>query len=42
MDAIIMDGNGHRMGAVGCITNVRNPIKVARMVMDKVVTLLTQ
>lgn len=36
MDASIMDGSTMATGAVACITNVSNPILVARAVMDKV------
>lgn len=35
MDAIIMDGNSLRSGAVAAIRHVRNPIRVARKLMEK-------
>ncbi len=35
MDAAIMDGSTLRAGAVACIRNVKNPISVARKVMEK-------
>lgn len=35
MDALIMDGKNMDAGAVGAIKNVPNPIKVARLVMEK-------
>ena len=35
MDALIMSGDGLKAGAVGVIQNVRNPVKVARLVMEK-------
>lgn len=35
MDASIMDGRSLRAGAVGFVKNVKNPIKLARLVMDK-------
>ncbi|RAL47244.1 hypothetical protein DM860_013209 [Cuscuta australis] len=35
MEASIMDGNGRRCGAVSGITTVKNPISLARLVMDK-------
>ncbi|CAL4186750.1 unnamed protein product, partial [Meganyctiphanes norvegica] len=35
LDAIIMDGHTLKVGAVAAIKNVRNPVKVARLVMDK-------
>jgi beta-aspartyl-peptidase (threonine type) len=35
MDASIMDGNTHLAGAVALIQNVKNPIKLARLVMEK-------
>ena len=34
LDACIMDGVGHRGGAVAFLQNIRNPISVARKVMD--------
>ena len=34
MDAAIMEGSGLHAGAVACIRGVRNPISVARQVMD--------
>ena len=34
MDAGIMDGSKRISGAVGCIKNVKNPISVARKVME--------
>jgi L-asparaginase / beta-aspartyl-peptidase len=35
LDASIMDGNGLKAGAVGSIQTVKNPIKLARTVMEK-------
>lgn len=35
LDAIIMDGTTMKAGAVGAIRNIKNPIKVARLVMEK-------
>ncbi|RLG65279.1 asparaginase [archaeon] len=35
MDAAIMDGSTLKAGAVACIKNVKNPISVARKVMEK-------
>ncbi|PSR99807.1 Isoaspartyl peptidase/L-asparaginase 2 subunit beta like [Actinidia chinensis var. chinensis] len=35
MEASIMDGDGRRCGAVSGITTVKNPISLARLVMDK-------
>jgi beta-aspartyl-peptidase (threonine type) len=34
MDAALMDGRGLRLGAVGAISGVRNPIDLARRVLD--------
>jgi beta-aspartyl-peptidase (threonine type) len=34
LDASIMDGNTHKAGAVGAVEHVRNPISLARLVMD--------
>jgi L-asparaginase / beta-aspartyl-peptidase len=35
LDAAIMDGNGPRAGAVAAVLHVKNPIELARLVMDK-------
>jgi L-asparaginase / beta-aspartyl-peptidase len=35
LDAAIMDGNGPRAGAVAAVRHVKNPIDLARLVMDK-------
>ncbi len=35
LDASIMDGAGHGCGAVAGVTTVRNPIRLARLVMDR-------
>ncbi|PWA65034.1 peptidase T2, asparaginase 2, nucleophile aminohydrolase [Artemisia annua] len=35
MEASIMDGSGRRCGAVSGLTTVKNPISLARLVMDK-------
>lgn len=35
LDAAIMDGNGPRAGAVAGVLHVKNPIDLARLVMDK-------
>jgi beta-aspartyl-peptidase (threonine type) len=35
LDASIMDGATQRAGAVGCVTTVKNPIRLARTVMEK-------
>ena len=35
MDAVVMDGKTLRAGAVGAVQNVRNPVSLARLVMDK-------
>jgi beta-aspartyl-peptidase (threonine type) len=35
MDASIMDGKSLRAGAVGFVKNVKNPIRLARLVMEK-------
>lgn len=35
MEASIMDGNGRRCGAVSGVTTVKNPVSLARLVMDK-------
>ena len=34
LDACIMDGRHHRAGAVACLQSIRNPISVARKVME--------
>ncbi|HEY6923676.1 MAG TPA: isoaspartyl peptidase/L-asparaginase [Steroidobacteraceae bacterium] len=35
LDAAIMDGREQRAGAVACVRNIRNPIELARRVMEK-------
>jgi L-asparaginase / beta-aspartyl-peptidase len=35
LDAAIMDGNGPRAGAVAAVRHVKNPIELARLVMEK-------
>jgi beta-aspartyl-peptidase (threonine type) len=35
MDAAIMDGKGISAGAVGMVQNTRNPVKLARLVMER-------
>lgn len=35
MEASIMDGSGRRCGAVSGVTTVKNPISLARLVMEK-------
>src|SRR5689334_11892800 len=35
LDAAIMDGAGHRAGAVAALTGIRTPISVARRIMEK-------
>jgi N4-(beta-N-acetylglucosaminyl)-L-asparaginase len=35
LDAAIMDGRGHRAGAVAALERIKNPISVARKVMDE-------
>ena len=36
MDAVIMDGQSLRTGAVASVHNIANPVSLARLVMDKV------
>jgi beta-aspartyl-peptidase (threonine type) len=35
MDALIMDGKTHNSGAVAAVKNIKNPIKLARLVMER-------
>ncbi|XP_038073286.1 isoaspartyl peptidase/L-asparaginase-like [Patiria miniata] len=35
MDAIIMEGADLRTGSVGCVQNIKNPVSLARLVMEK-------
>ncbi|CAH9119504.1 unnamed protein product [Cuscuta europaea] len=35
MEASIMDGNGRRCGAVSGLTRVKNPVSLARLVVEK-------
>jgi isoaspartyl peptidase/L-asparaginase-like protein (Ntn-hydrolase superfamily) len=41
MDASVMDGATLNGGGVACIRNVANPVKVARLVMEKVLVFIT-
>ena len=36
LDAMIMDGKALRVGAVAAVQNIANPVKLARLVLDKV------
>ena len=36
MDAVIMEGSRLSAGGVACVQNIANPVKLARMVMEKV------
>lgn len=36
LDAIIVDGRTLASGAVSCVTNIANPVSLARAVMEKV------
>ena len=38
MDAVIMEGKNLNAGAVACVQNIPNPIKLARKVMEKVIS----
>jgi beta-aspartyl-peptidase (threonine type) len=35
LDALMMDGNTLRAGGVGCVEHIRNPIRVARLVLEQ-------
>src|SRR4026208_2459346 len=35
MDASIMDGRTHNAGAIAFVRNVKNPVKLARLVMER-------
>lgn len=35
LDAIIMEGSELRTGSVACVQNIKNPVKLARLVMEK-------
>lgn len=35
MDSVIMDGQHLALGAVACVQNIKNPVCLARMVMEK-------
>jgi isoaspartyl peptidase/L-asparaginase-like protein (Ntn-hydrolase superfamily) len=34
LDAAVMEGTGHRAGAIACVTGVRNPVRAARAVLE--------
>ena len=36
MDAVVMEGRDLRAGAVACIKNISHPVKLAKLVMEKV------
>ena len=36
MDAVIMEGKSLSAGGVACVQNIPNPVRLARMVMEKV------
>ena len=36
MDSVIMDGRELRCGSVACVQNIKNPVSLARAVMEKV------
>ena len=36
MDAVIMEGKSLSAGAIACVQNISNPVRLARMVMEKV------
>ncbi|MGI8555324.1 MAG: isoaspartyl peptidase/L-asparaginase family protein, partial [Pyrinomonadaceae bacterium] len=40
LDASIMDGANLKAGAVACVKNVKNPVKLARLVMEKTAHIL--
>jgi len=39
MDSVIMEGKDLRTGAVACVQNIKNPVSLARAVMEKVSTI---
>ena len=41
LDAIIMDGRTLASGAVSSVKNIANPVSLARAVMEKVLSLIT-
>ena len=36
LDSVIMEGKELRSGAVCCVKNIKNPVSLARQVMEKV------
>lgn len=36
MDAMIMNGSGLELGSVACVKDVKNPVNLARKVMEEV------
>ena len=36
MDAVVMDGKTLQAGGVACVQNIKHPIQLARLIMEKV------
>ena len=36
MDAVVMNGHDLKTGSVACVSDIKNPVKAARIVMEKV------
>ena len=36
MDAVVMDGKTLHAGGVACVQNIKHPIQLARLIMEKV------
>ena len=41
MDAVIMDGKSLSTGAVACVHNIANPVSLAKLVMEKVSSIVS-
>ena len=36
MDSVVMEGRELKAGSIACVKNIKNPVKLARLVLEKV------